>query len=615
MRKSIATVSLSGSLSEKLEAVAAAGFDGVEIFENDLLASPLSPEEVRARAADLGLGIDLYQPFRDAEALPEERFAHVLRRAEQKFAVMERLGADLMLVCSSVSPHAVDDDALAAGQLRRLAERAQAHGVRLAYEALAWGRHVSTYEHAWRIVERADHPALGTCLDSFHILSRGSDPEGIADIPGEKIFFLQLADAPRMAMDVLQWSRHYRCFPGQGGFDLASLVRHTVAAGYEGPLSLEVFNDVFRQADAGRTAVDAMRSLIGLEEAAGLADLSAPVVPSGLAFAELAAADTEPVRALLAALGFTRTGRHYGKPVELWEQGGARIVLNAAGADRRSGPALTALGLETPGPGAAVRRAEQLLAPALPRRYTPRDAPLEVVAAPDGTELFFCRTERSGEGGSGAEHPSWTGDFEATAPLGAAPNATGAAGAGVTRIDHVALTQPWHRFDEASLFYPSVLGLRPDGSHDLADPYGLFRSRAVSSADGSLRLALNVAPVPGDEEVRPRHIALATEDIVATARAVRENGAELLPIPDNYYDDLGARWDLSPDALETLRELGILYDRDEHGEFWHCYTAAMGRIFFEFVQRGGGYEGYGAANAPIRLAAQHTAERGGTLGR
>ena len=129
------------------------------------------------------------------------------------------------------------------------------------------------YDHAWRIVEAGDHPNLGTCLDSFHILSRGADPTGIRAIPAEKIFFLQLADAPHLVMDVLQWSRHYRCFPGQGGFDLAAFVRHVLAAGYDGPLSLEVFNDVFRQADPGRMAVDAMRSLLLLEEAAGAAAL------------------------------------------------------------------------------------------------------------------------------------------------------------------------------------------------------------------------------------------------------------------------------------------------------------------------------------------------------
>ena len=71
MRTSIATVCLSGSLTEKLHAAAGAGFDGVELFEPDLVASPASPQEVVALADKLGLTLDLYQPVRDAEREPE----------------------------------------------------------------------------------------------------------------------------------------------------------------------------------------------------------------------------------------------------------------------------------------------------------------------------------------------------------------------------------------------------------------------------------------------------------------------------------------------------------------------------------------------------------------
>ena len=592
MRTSIATVSLSGSLTGKLDAAARAGFDGVEIFENDLLASPLTPEDIRARCADLGLRIDLYQPMRDIEAVPEPEFARNLRRARHKFELIRRLGADTVLVCSSVSPQAVDDDALAAEQLSRLADLAGESGIRVAYEALAWGRHVSTYDHAWRIVETAGHPALGTCLDSFHILSRGSDPQGIAHIPGEKIFFLQLADAPLLAMDVLQWSRHYRCFPGQGGFDVAGLVRQVLATGYDGPLSLEVFNDVFRQADAGPTAVDARRSLLVLQEAVGKAPLPDPVVPTGVAFAELVTPDAEPLAALLGALGFTRTARHRGKPVALWEQGEARILVNTGTAVRRDGTRLAAIGLESPDPAGAARRAEALLAPVLPRRRAPEDAPLDAVAAPDGTELFFCATGRP-------ELPDWRADFENT---GVPP-----AQADIRGVDHLALTQPWHHFDEAALFHRGVLGLHAQESVDVADPYGLMRSRAVTTPDGSVRIALTVGAAPTDDTVHAQHIALATDDVVAAARRFREAGGSLLPVPANYHDDLAARFEFADGELETYRDLGILYDRDDRGVFRHCYTRTVGRVFFELVQRDGGYRGYGAANAPVRLAAQHTA--------
>ncbi|GLW09438.1 4-hydroxyphenylpyruvate dioxygenase [Microtetraspora sp. NBRC 13810] len=571
MRTSIATVSVSGTLTEKLAAIAAAGFDGVEIFENDLLACPLPPQDVRRRAADLGLSIDLYQPMRDFEAMP----APDLRRAEHKFRLMERLGADTLLVCSNVSPAAIDDDELAAAQLRLLAERAAGHGIRIAYEALAWGRHVHDYLHAWRIVRLADHPNLGTCLDSFHILSRGDDPIGIEAIPGDKIFFLQLADAPRLAMDVLRWSRHYRCFPGQGGFDLAGLVRHALNAGYAGPLSLEVFNDHFRQADAGRTARDGMRSLIGLDQA--LRGAEHPAVPTGLAFAELAGG--APVGGMLAALGFARSGSHPTKPVELWEQGAARLLLNATG----TGPEMIAIGLDSPDPARAVEHAESLLAPVLPRERAPGEAPLDAVAAPDGTEIFFCGT-------------AWRGDF---GPAATVPGE-------ITHIDHVALTQPWHHFDEAALFYRSVLGLRPQESVELPDPYGLLRSRAMATAPardehGAVRMVLNVAQV-GSADPPWQHVALACDDVLAIARRLRADHPELLlPIPGNYYDDLEARHDVDP----ALRELGVLYDRDGHGEFLHLYTVTLGRVFFEVVQRIGGYRGYGAVNTPVRLAVQH----------
>src|SRR5262249_36853319 len=156
-----------------------------------------------------------------------------------------RLGARMALLCSNVSPEALGDDDLAAEQLSVIADEARDRGLTVAYEALAWGTHVNDYAHAWQIVERAGHPALGLCLDSFHILARGTSLDPIAAIPAEKLFMLQLADAPRLRMDELQWSRHFRCFPGQGAFDLTSFLGRVLTAGYGGPWSLEIFNDIF----------------------------------------------------------------------------------------------------------------------------------------------------------------------------------------------------------------------------------------------------------------------------------------------------------------------------------------------------------------------------------
>src|ERR1041384_1349301 len=156
MLRSIATVSLGGTLVEKLNAIAAAGFDGVEIFENDLLYFDGSPAEVRTICADLGLRVLLFQPFRDFEAAPRARMAKNFDRAEIKFDVMEQLGADLMLVCSNIAPDTIADDSIAAEDLRALGERAARRGFRIGYEALAWGRQANTFGHAWKIVQRTD---------------------------------------------------------------------------------------------------------------------------------------------------------------------------------------------------------------------------------------------------------------------------------------------------------------------------------------------------------------------------------------------------------------------------------------------------------------------------
>ncbi|RSM79794.1 4-hydroxyphenylpyruvate dioxygenase [Amycolatopsis sp. WAC 01375] len=571
----IATVCLSGTLEDKLAAAAAAGFGGVEIFENDLIASRRSPSEIRRLCADLGLTIDLYQPFRDFEAVPPDVLRSNLRRARRKFDLMAELGVDTVLVCSSVSPDSVDDDDLAASQLHELASLAASRGIRIAYEALAWARFVNTYEHAWRIVRRAGHAALGVCLDSFHILSRRSDPRAIRTIPGEKIFFLQLADAPLLDMDVLHWSRHHRLFPGQGAFDLATFTGHVLAAGYRGPLSLEVFNDVFRQADPRPAAIDAMRSLVALRESVGTLEIPEAPRLDGHAFAELAVSGT-----VLAELGFTHVGTHRTKPVQLWQQGSARLLVNEATEEG----AISALGLTSANPAGSARRAETLLAPVLPREHSPDEADLSAVAAPDGTEIFFCGDDE------------WLRDF---VPSGTAPT-----GRGIIGIDHVALTQPFDHFDEATLFYRSVLGLRPEPVSEFAAAFGLVRSRAVGDQD--VRLTLDSALVRRGEwspgVPSPQHIALACEDAIAVARAMREAGAPLLSIPGNYYDDLDARFDLP--FSSALRENSVLYDRDASGEFLHFCTELVGsRVFFEVVQRIGGYRGYGVVNTPVYMTA------------
>jgi 4-hydroxyphenylpyruvate dioxygenase len=616
MRTGIATVCLSGTLKEKMQACAIAGFDGIEIFEQDLVTSPLSPEDVRKMAADLGLGLDLYQPFRDFDGVTPDLLKANLRRAEAKFGLMSRLGMDTILVCSNVATATIDDDGLRASQLAQLAGLAGDHGIKVAYEALAWGKYVNDYEHAYRLVEMVDHPNLGTCLDSFHILSRDWDTAPIEQLNADKIFFVQVADAPKLSMDVLSWSRHYRVFPGEGQFALAKFMGHVVRAGYTGPVSLEVFNDVFRQSDVERTAVDAMRSLIWLEEQSAkwlaatdaegaggaglrrrypmeLATLPTVNEPAGFNFAEVKADDTAQLEKLLGQLGFAFQGRHRTKDVQLWTMGQARVIINEQAA-RHTEPAIAALGFDVDSPVIASARAQQLKAPVVARKVQADEEVFQGIAAPDSTEIFLCQGSPDGtaawtrEFGEGLEHPS--------------------SGASAV-IDHVNLAQPWQHFDEAVLFYTSALALEPQPFAEVPSPSGLVRSQVMQTSDAAVRLVLNLAPVQqAQSEVRQtyqEHIAFAVEDLVATARDARRRGLEFLQIPANYYEDLDARFDLEPGFLATLRELNLLYDRDADGEFLHFYTATVGSVFFEMVERRGNYDGYGAPNAPVRHAVQY----------
>ncbi|MEV7633809.1 TIM barrel protein [Microbacterium sp. NPDC089318] len=616
MRTGIATVCLSGTLKEKMQACAIAGFDGIEIFEQDLVTSPLSPEQVRGMAADLGLGLDLYQPFRDFDGVTPDLLKANLRRAEAKFALMSRLGMDTILVCSNVATATIDDDGLRAEQLAQLAGLAGDHGINVAYEALAWGKYVNDYEHAYRLVEMVDHPNLGTCLDSFHILSRDWETSHIEAFNPEKIFFVQVADAPKLSMDVLSWSRHYRVFPGEGQFDLAKFMGHVVRAGYTGPVSLEVFNDVFRQSDVERTAVDAMRSLIWLEEqsakwlagnapegaqAAGgahrrrypmeLATLPKVNEPAGFNFAEVKADDTAQLEKLLGQLGFEFEGRHRTKDVQLWTMGQARVIINEQAASHTE-PSIAALGFDVDSPVIASARAQQLKAPVVARKVQADEEVFQGISAPDSTEIFLCQGSPDGTA-------AWTHEFgEGLEHAGAGTSAV---------IDHVNLAQPWQHFDEAVLFYTSALALEPQPFAEVPSPSGLVRSQVMETTDGAVRLVLNLAPVQqaSGHKTYQEHIAFAVDDLVATARAARDRGLDFLQIPANYYEDLDARFDLEPGFLATLKELNLLYDRDADGEFLHFYTATVGSVFFEMVERRGGYDGYGAPNAPVRHAVQY----------
>lgn len=618
MKTSIATVSISGDLPEKLEAIAAAGFDGVEIFENDFLAYDQSPREVAKRVADLGLTITLFQPFRDFEGLPEPQRGQAFERAERKFDLMGELGTDLILICSNVSPLALGGIDRAAADLRALGERAAKRGLRVGYEALAWGRHVNDHRDAWEIVRRADHANVGLILDSFHTLSRGIDPDSIRAIPGDKIFIVQLADAPRIDMDLLYWSRHFRNMPGEGDLPVTDFMRAVAATGYNGPVSLEIFNDQFRSGSPRAIAADGHRSLVYLMDQVRQAEpgiaLDVPVLPprvavQGVAFVEFAA-DEDEASALsghLRQLGFRLTGRHRRKAVERFSTGDINIIVNteregmAHAAYLTHGTSAYALGLLVEDAAATVARAQAMGAPLFSQRVGPDQLSIPAIRGIGGGVIYFL-DEKSPLG------RVWDIEFETVEdPLAGMD-------AGLKSIDHVAQTMNYEEMLTWILFYRSIFVAEKSPMVDVVDPAGLIRSQVIENEEGSLRLTLN-----GAESHRTlagrfiaetfgssiQHLAFASNDILATAAALAANGMQTLEISPNYYQDLQARLALPQKTVDALKRANVLYDRDANGEFFQLYSTNIGEgFFFEVVQRSAGYRGYGAVNAPFRIAAQ-----------
>jgi 4-hydroxyphenylpyruvate dioxygenase len=310
------------------------------------------------------------------------------------------------------------------------------------------------------------------------------------------------------------------------------------------------------------------------------------------------------------AMGFVHVGTHRSKDVTLHRQGDVNLIVNA---EKDSfahsffllhGPSVCALAFRVGDARGAVERALRYKAQTFRGRVGPNELVIPAIRGLEGSLIYLV--DRTGAAGT-----IYDVDFTAE-------SAVETASCGLTRLDHVSQVMPRGKLDGTLLFYKSVLGFEAEPVHELLDPYGLIQSRVLESRDRTVRLPLNSTASTRTASARflanyggggVHHIAIATDDIFATLEAMRARNVPLLDIPATYYDGLSAMHDLEPEQIERMRSLSILYDRSGAGEFFHAYTKAFdGRFFFEIVQRKN-YEGFGAVNASVRLAAQALAER------
>jgi 4-hydroxyphenylpyruvate dioxygenase len=338
--------------------------------------------------------------------------------------------------------------------------------------------------------------------------------------------------------------------------------------------------------------------------------MSIPALVQDVEFIEFAVHKTHQAafEAILGAMGFCISGMHRSKYVSLWRRGNIRIVVNsekqgfADSYEITHGTSVCAIALRVSDARSTIARAFALLDVPYEGAVGPGEVDIPAVRGLGGSLVYFVD--------NASALGRWAGvDFVKVPDCGA--------DAGRLAVDHISQTMQYEETLTWLLFYASLLGAQKMPSQAVLDPGGVVQSRVIESgiAAGHQSLRLVVNGLQSDRTLSARfvtdffdsgvqHIALTNANILSTVTRMLATGVTMLPISDNYYDDLEARTDLSSEDIAALKSLNILPDRDQGGAFYQaCTTTLDGGFFFEIMQRDG-YMGYGAPNASVRLAAQ-----------
>ena len=610
MKFSIATVSLGGSLAEKLSAIAAAGFEGVEIFEADVLAHEGSPAEIGAMVRDQGLAIVAFQPFRDFEGMPEPQRSRGFERAKRKFALMNELGAARILVCSNVSPLALGGIDRAAGgpararrDRRGLRHRRRLRGAGLGPARLGLPRRLGDRAPGRPSARRRDPRQLARAGARAAGRPDPRDPGGPDDLRATR---RRAADGHGPAAMVAALPQ----LPGPGRLPVDAFMAAVLATGYDGWLSLEIFNDRFRMASPRRIAEDGERSLIWLGDRMRPGAMPPRVEARGGRVDRVRGLRGRRGRAerrCSPALGFRLTGRHRSKQVTRWTPGrdqprdqhrarGPRAF--APDRARAVGGGDRAAGGRRRGGAGARRGAAHARLPAAGRtgraRHPGDPRPRRLARSTSSTRRSDARAG-SGRSSSSPSSAAPAGPLDAHRPCRAVDDA--------------------RRDAELAALLPVALRLRaPRRRSTWSTPPASSRAWRCRTPTRAVRICLNASASERtlssrflDEYLRRRraahrlrhrrHLRRRRGDAGGGSRAPDDPGQLLRRSRGAAGARARARRPAcAPTASSTTRTRAGATSSSTPRAF-------EDRFFFEIVQRDG-YAGFGAANAPIRLAAQ-----------
>ena len=224
------TITMAGTLEAKLAAMKGAGFSQVMLMARDLVTHPGGVTAAVEAVRQSGMRPTGFQVLRDFEGLSGHLHSYKLDIAKSMLEMCAATGSKVLLACSSTSRHATQDLDQIASDLKKLAMLAVPLGIKVAYEALSWGRTVNEFTTSWDVVCRADCPNLGIGIDSFHIFAAKTSLDAIEELDPSKIFLVQLSDFMWQETPTFEermtTARTFRVFPGEGvhSTQLADLV-------------------------------------------------------------------------------------------------------------------------------------------------------------------------------------------------------------------------------------------------------------------------------------------------------------------------------------------------------------------------------------------------------
>lgn len=571
----IPTASVPGDLAEKVIRISAAGFHSIELSVADVIGFDGSLSEILELVEAHGLKVHVLGPVEGD--LTAERVAAKIKMAQG-------LGASILMLDMQQDQPDFLPDLVELGDLR-----------------IALRPSRVTEADVLELVATRNEPSVGLALNSALALGDGSRPARLRDVPGDRVFHVQLTDGPGKSL-----------LPGQGTLNLTGFIRVLSRAGYVGAWS------VAGALQAQDAAANGFRALVNLldEVAQTEPDMSfdipklTPRVPAtGIEFIEFAVdrAGAEELETVLTSMAFRRERRHVSKDVALWRQGAVNIVINqdpvgyAHSAFINHGPTVCDMGLRVKDAADTVARATALGTNAFTQDVKLGELNIPAIRGVGGSVVHFIDENSD-------LHRVWDIEFEPVRRTKARQPA------GIRRIDHVAQTMKYDEMQSWLLYYISTFEMGKTPIVNVSDPSGVVRSQAIESPEGEVRLNLNGAEghqtfagsfVADKLGAGVQHLAFLTDDIFETAAQLAENGFERLHFSPHYYAETQAEFGLDDELIARMQAGDILYDRDDAGEYFQLYSRPLfAGFFFEIVQRRGGYQGYGARNAPVRLGAQ-----------